>query len=350
VLAATAAAEHGQPSRRGPARTVVIFHTHSASADWVERATRARMESLKEQHGWQSILWKDTAAACRVAQSLPRLSELAAGCVDDHYIRQSMDLFTGGKLKVRPFPPVPVGRKNWHWLNCDAGWLTYLKREWASFEAYEFFWLIEHDLGWTGSFGAFLRAFDHKRHDLLCPNLSKKANYHQGDRVNRSLYRGMRIVHCEQAMVRVSRRLLRTALDTLGNTGHGAFCELRLPCTCEYRKKWCTMENLRSKETSRLFAPSVFEADSLITPEELAAHPAAKANQTLMFHRVKTCREVLEVLARVKGNVNRSRALTSHNCSRARGRPADPDVPHGKGERSSRPKPVPKLVPEVGRK
>ena len=264
-----------------PSKSVVIFHTHSASPDWIARATSARTDALAQQRGWHGILWRDTRAQCNASLAGPSLSKLAPGCVHDAYVRANMNIFTTQRR---------TGRSDWHWLNCDAGWLVYLKREWATFEGYDYFWLAEHDLGWTGSFGEVLREFDLAPHDLMCPFLSTSPNAHAGDRVNRSIYgRHVAIAHCQQPIIRVSRRLLRVVLDELGNRGAGMFCELRLPCACAARRQWCRMLDIHADVWHHLFSPKTFSSYSHISPVLLAKRAT---NRSVLFHRVKTCGEI----------------------------------------------------------
>ena len=279
VTAVNAAQSPHQEPGASSTKSVVIFHTHSANPDWIARAQWARTEVLAQQRGWQAILWKDTQADCQASVAALGASRLAPGCVDDAYIKANMNLFTKKKTSS--------GRSEWHWLNCDAAWLVYLKREWATFEKYDYFWLAEHDLGWTGSFGNILREFDLAPYDLMCPFLSTSPNAHAGDRVNRSIYgHHIPIPHCQHPILRVSRRLLRVALDELGMKGAGMFCELRLPCACAARKRWCKMFDIHAGFWHHLFAPNIFSSYSHITPLELAQRTT---NRSLLYHRVKSC-------------------------------------------------------------
>ena len=263
-----------QPCPWVPKRSAVLFHTHAPTLNWMTRFLRAKME-LKE-HDVYALLWKDGYVQSRCEED--SLAQFIAGCVTDADINETMQLYSDPPGTPRQL------RRNWHWYNCDASFLTYFKLHWAHFHVYDYIWIVEHDLGWTGSLADLLGTYsDDTENDIRCPWLTTVRDMHAGQRQNKSRYQLTGTAHCEQSLVRISRRLLQVVLDELDQDGAGLFCELRAPSACRARS-WCKMRSLTSRDMLARGIFARFKFPVRIFADELAQLPQ---NTSQLYHRVK---------------------------------------------------------------
>lgn len=197
-----------------------------------------------------NVLWKDNSCA------------ETENCIGDDEIIQNYKRFD-------------VKDRNWHWINCDAGILTFLKLHHQVFSRHEYIWLFEWDARWSRDLHTIFDAYQNDYSDLLCPHLKKNDRWFHASRRDRNKY--PEYGHCEQSVVRVSRRLLKYAFEDMKH--HAIFCEMRLASTCMLHT-WCKMRDLTYQ---RNFIGTPFRWPHVTNMSHVRRH-----TKPLLFHRVKS--------------------------------------------------------------
>ena len=128
---------------------LAIFHGHKANA------TVSRLPGIQVHN----VLWKDEQ--CTWEQN----------CVDDDTVLQHYRRFI-------------VKARNWHWINCDAGALTFLKLHRDILHGHKHVWLFEWDARWSHDLHEILHAYDDDPSDLLCPHLRQNDRWFHASRRN----------------------------------------------------------------------------------------------------------------------------------------------------------------------
>ena len=185
----------------------------------------------------------------------------------------------------RAFPHVLLTMRamRWHdkrrprWLAnaCDLPALVWWKQMRSVLPSrIEHMWVLQHDVGWSGSLPTLLNALDRseplKGRDLLCdtPERAKRTWLHFHER---NYLADDEVWTCLLAAVRLSRRLLNQLVFLLSARGNQtAYCEVRAASECA-RAKWCRPGNLRL--AGGLLG--VFSYDSDIDDDILEASSAA---------------------------------------------------------------------------
>lgn len=124
-----------------------------------------------------------------------------------------------------------------------------------------------------------MRANEHRREDLLCPQLERmhvRSTWAHQNKRNRSRFPAHCLAHCTSAAVRVSRRLLLHAVEEMQR--QQSFCEMRMPNLCR-ALPWCTMADV-VVGYEEWFGP--FHAQGDIVPRN---DPIFQRNRTLLVHR-----------------------------------------------------------------
>ena len=219
---------------------LAVFHTHKAN---VTVPNLPRIEVY-------NVFWKDDP--CR----------REANCVDDETVLGHYKRFL-------------VKDRNWHWINCDAGALTFLKLHQNITSNHKYVWLFEWDARWSHELHEILHAYEDDPSDLLCPYLRRNDRWFHAARRNKTRY--VHYGHCEQSVVRVSTRLLRRAFEDM--QVYGMFCEMRLPSICMLYP-WCRMRDLTYKPD---YVGHPFQWPHVTNMTHVRSH-----NRSLLFHRVKT--------------------------------------------------------------
>ncbi len=175
---------------------------------------------------------------------------------------------------IKNYKRFHVKNRNWHWINCDAGILTFLKLHSDIFSHHEYIWLFEWDARWSQDLNAILDAYRNDSSDLLCPYLKKNDPWFHASRRDKKKY--PKYAHCEQSVVRVSTRLLHYAFVDMQQ--YAMFCELRLASICMIQK-WCRMRDLTYKKN--------VIGDPFRWPHVTNMSYVRQQSKPLLFHRVK---------------------------------------------------------------
>ena len=220
----------------------IFFHTHKLTPSWLERTGKIN-DSTR-------ILWKDLK------------------CEDENYY------CIGDDTIHKEFRLYQVPNRNWHWINCDAGILTFLKRN-KQLMTQKYLWFFEWDVAWSNSLLDILNSYENDNSDLLCPHLSTKNGWFHANRRNKTQFK--KIGYCENSVVRISRRLLDIVLYEISK--YAMFCEMRLPCTC-LNYNWCKMRDLTYQ---RKHIGNPFQ-----WPHKTNSTVVKSYTNSMLFHRVKS--------------------------------------------------------------
>ena len=222
----------------------VFFHGHKAS-----HAVNDTFLNLN----FRNVIWKDDACDHERAEY---------DCVSDRDV-------------LSHYKTYKVPRRNWHWINCDAGILTHLKLHPEQLSNREHVWLFEWDARWSNNLTEILDAFREDGSDLLCPHLRENDRWFHAARRDTTRY--PTFAHCEQSAMRVSTRLLRHAFRDMAR--YPMFCEMRLPSICKLHD-WCTMRDLTYKSK---YMGVPFQWPRITNMSHVRRH-----SKSLLFHRVKS--------------------------------------------------------------
>lgn len=176
---------------------------------------------------------------------------------------------------LKNYKPFYVKDRNWHWINCDAGILTFMKLHPELFSQHDYIWFFEWDARWSKDLNTILNAYQADSSDLLCPHLNKNDPWFHASRRDKQKYPNY--AHCEQSVVRVSTRLLKYAFVDMKR--YAMFCELRLASICLLHK-WCTMRDLTYRNN--------FIGFPFRWPHVTNMSYLQQQTRPLLFHRVKT--------------------------------------------------------------
>ena len=220
----------------------IFFHTHKLTPFWLELTGKIN-DSTR-------ILWKDY-----------KCGDERYYCIGDDTIRKEFRLYH-------------VPKRNWHWINCDAGILTFLKLN-KHLITRKYVWLFEWDVAWSNSLLDILNSYENDNSDLLCPHLRINDRWFHGNRRNLTQFK--KLGHCENSAVRISSRLLDIVLYEISK--YAMFCETRLPCTC-LNYEWCKMRDI-TYQRKNIGEPFQW-------PHSTNSTVVKSHNKSLLFHRVKT--------------------------------------------------------------
>ena len=147
----------------------------------------------------------------------------------------------------------------------------------AAARGFDYLWVVDPDIGWTGDLSAWLRAFDASDADLLTTDEPRR-------RPNTTGYKQQRLrnhMSDEEVWssllvpVRYSVRMLAT-LSLLVGSGRLSFCESRAASACAARRAgsaqggWCTMGGLRQLRPDLFFPHPKFSCCNAISEDAMA--------------------------------------------------------------------------------
>ncbi len=152
-------------------------------------------------------------------------------------------------------------RRRPRWLSngCDLLGLIWYVLHAPRQPRFQWLWVVQHDVGFTGDLGAILRAAALPSDDLVCVDLTRVqtaawAHYESRNARHRSVY--AQISSCLLPVVRYGRRLLDALVADLRRDVL-TYCEARAATTCAARG-WCRIRDLRTASAGLLGAFSFY--------------------------------------------------------------------------------------------
>ncbi|KAJ1458476.1 hypothetical protein M885DRAFT_512938 [Pelagophyceae sp. CCMP2097] len=221
------------------AAPVVVVHAHALPPALAARLDRSRVEL----RGYAPLV---------VVTNGFRLPEtFAAGRADETQLFV-VSADESEAAVVNSLPSVNGALAN----NADPGWsgdrgLLYAFQALHSKLKADYYWNVEHDVGWTGDLGALLRGWENSTADLICADLQNvDANWAHGVQRDTGDWLAEEDArHCLMTVSRVSARLLHQIIKVAAEPGRKAYLEMRSASECARHKRLfdnCTAVDLFS--------------------------------------------------------------------------------------------------------
>ena len=254
-----------------PAKLVVVTQTYVLTKPLIDRLRQAHRQLTRRGLAYfvAFLIGDGSEDRCDNPQH-PRaalLGELrrsigaaAVWCVDPALFERVWPAFFN-ELSALPtrerYPKAgAVGGWQWAWTQCDlhaqVGFWAYLipalergrfdteARGWQRGVFFDYLWVLDWDVAWTGDLARILKSFSSDTADFLsfdAPRAEKDEQHYKQQRLRNYLEDGQ----VRKALVvpaRYSRRML-SAVRQLVASGRHAFCETRSPSLCAEQSSWC---------------------------------------------------------------------------------------------------------------
>ena len=153
-------------------RVAIVQHTHTlASAAFLQRARGSvlewRHEAVSMHH--HVVLWGDNAAHCHnLTAAVPFADNVS--CVPSRGIPSVLPALEWRGAAIRDRTPLRTkgnamgAHQQWAWKTCDGSWLWWFVA--GRVERYDFYWMLEWDVVWTGDLASLLAAFHGVAYDV----------------------------------------------------------------------------------------------------------------------------------------------------------------------------------------
>ena len=180
-----------------------------------------------------------------------------------------------------------AGAAAWH--HCDLPYIWWFDNQGSTVNFTHLF-AIEYDVSWSGSLPRLLSSYSKETADLLCS--SKLGTEKVGPTWFRSKHKNIvnarvkntkQLRKCFVQIVRISRRLLQSASESLSNGGNWMHCEMRIPSLCASRRNTRCRANSLYKGHSQNFG--TFGWTTSVSNRTLAKFERKK--QDKFFHASK---------------------------------------------------------------
>jgi len=255
------------------------------------RAAYARVDMIHDRNAAQNNAGKadDRVARCPSTRLNAQSSSSAMkAAVDELQPRLPLVSFNRAVTLISPlgverlFPNILSRSLKIHWSEqrqpqwlsngCDLLALAWHAMNGAKTVNYSHLWVLQHDIGWTGSLSPLLAAAAPPTHDLVCLDVAQKDSKWQHSR-GRSFSHHAKYMHnqssCLLLATRYSGRLLAVLVKEV-REGRLTYCEARAATACASRPDSCKIFDLR--HSGFLLGPFSFFSkvnESLLKPAQL---------------------------------------------------------------------------------
>ena len=227
--------------------SIVLQLTHKVTPNLIARFEAMYKDVIASGYSYLLLQWD----VCRKL-------DVAYECIESHDI-------------IQKFPVIPSQTEKWQWNACDS---VYLYWFYTRKQSFNLFWIVEYDVGWTGSPSQFFKLIDksHPNVDFIGPEVGARGSdwAHINKIVgNNSLPWRASLVQ----MVRVSRRVMSKTVREMTVKKNWRYCEAQIPT---YSRKVYSF----SERYSNFFGDFSWD-----TNVNLTALP--RTNATKFYHRSK---------------------------------------------------------------